>query len=120
MRPPPLSVLGPDLSLLVSANLVHYFCPGPLDKSASALVHYQAELLTAIVSGTLRRNVLGAIASAKNDCNFPERSDDNRDGCRKRDKRKTAGITVPNALEEDASDEWRYPYRATQKKPFSA
>ena len=41
-----------------------------LDKSASA-TDYQAELLTAIVSGTSRRNVLGAIASEKNDCNFP-------------------------------------------------
>jgi hypothetical protein len=41
------------------------------DKSASAMVNDQAELLTAIVSGTSRRNVLGAIASEKNDCNFP-------------------------------------------------
>ena len=47
-----------------------------LDKSASALSRFQAELLTACVSGTSRRNVLGAIASAKNDCNFPQRSDD--------------------------------------------
>jgi hypothetical protein len=39
----------------------------------------EAELLTAIVSGTSRRNVLGAIAFEKNDCNFPQRSDDNRD-----------------------------------------
>jgi hypothetical protein len=29
------------------------------------------ELLRLSVSGTRRRNVLGAIASAKNDCNFP-------------------------------------------------
>jgi hypothetical protein len=32
------------------------------DKSASAMTDYQAELLTAIVSGISRRNVLGAIA----------------------------------------------------------
>lgn len=41
--------------------------------------NYQAELLTVRVSGTSRRNVLGAIAIEKNDCNFPQRSDDNRD-----------------------------------------
>ena len=50
-----------------------------LDKSASARSAYPAELLTVSVSGTLRRNVLGAIAFEKNDCNFPQRSDDNRD-----------------------------------------
>ena len=43
------------------------------------ICRYAAELLTTIVSGTSRRNVLGAIASEKNDCNFPQRSDDNRD-----------------------------------------
>ena len=43
------------------------------DKSASATTDYQAELLTVIVSGSLRRNVLGAIAFAKNDCGFPQR-----------------------------------------------
>src|SRR5262245_30000830 len=42
------------------------------DKSASART-YPAELLTAIVSGTLRRNVFGAIARANNDCSFPRR-----------------------------------------------
>ena len=42
------------------------------------MTDYQAELFTAIVSSTSRRNVLGAIASEKNDCNFPQRSDDNR------------------------------------------
>jgi hypothetical protein len=42
------------------------------DKSASAMT-YPAELLTVIVSGTSRRNVLGAIAFEKNDCNFPRR-----------------------------------------------
>ncbi len=41
------------------------------DKSASALADDGAELLMAIVSGTSRRNVLGAIAREKNDCNFP-------------------------------------------------
>ena len=41
------------------------------DTSASARNRYRAELLTVLVSGTLRRNVLGAIASAKNDRNFP-------------------------------------------------
>src|SRR5262249_6667432 len=41
------------------------------DKYASAMTEYQAELLTVSVSGTSRRNVLGAIASEKNDCNFP-------------------------------------------------
>ena len=49
------------------------------DKSASATTDYQAELLTVSMSGASRRNVLGAIASEKNDCNFPQRSDDNRD-----------------------------------------
>lgn len=39
--------------------------------SASARARCRAELLTIIVSGTLRRDVLGAIASAKNDRNFP-------------------------------------------------
>ena len=37
----------------------------------SARLCYRAELLAIIVSGILRRNVLGAIASAKNDRNFP-------------------------------------------------
>ena len=41
------------------------------DTSASARVRFRAELLTVIVSGILRRNVLGAIASEKNDGNFP-------------------------------------------------
>jgi hypothetical protein len=53
------------------------------DTSASARIRYRAELLAIIVSGTLRRNVLGAIASEKNDCNFPQRSNDNRDVARK-------------------------------------
>src|SRR5262249_36652909 len=35
------------------------------DTSASARVRYRAELLTVTVSGTLRRNVLGAIALGK-------------------------------------------------------
>jgi len=35
--------------------------------------HDQVESLTVNVSGTLRRNLLGAIASEKNDCNFPQR-----------------------------------------------
>ena len=43
------------------------------DTSASARIRYRAELLTITVSGDLRRNVLGAIASAKNDRNFPWR-----------------------------------------------
>jgi hypothetical protein len=33
--------------------------------------HDAAELLTSVVGGISRRNVLGAIASEKNDCNFP-------------------------------------------------
>jgi hypothetical protein len=60
------------------------------DKSASAKTDYQAELLTVTVSSTLRRNVLGAIAFEKNDCNFPQRSDDNRDECQKKTKTLTA------------------------------
>jgi hypothetical protein len=48
------------------------------DKSASALTDYQAEPLTVIVSGSSRRNVLGAIAFEKNDCNFPWRRQPNR------------------------------------------
>ena len=68
------------------------------------------------MSGTLRRNVLGAIASAKNDCNFPQRSDDNRDGARQRDSSKSAGIAAPIEREEDATYARRYPYGATQKK----
>jgi len=48
------------------------------DKSASAMTKYQAELLTVNVSGTSRRNVLGAIASEKNDCNFPQRQQPRR------------------------------------------
>jgi hypothetical protein len=67
------------------------------------------------VCGTLRRNVLGAIASEKNDCNFPQRSDDNRAGARNRDNRKTAGITAAIELEEDVKYARRYPYGATQK-----
>jgi hypothetical protein len=43
------------------------------DKSASAMTDYQAELFAAIASSTSRRNVLGAIAFEKNDCNFPQR-----------------------------------------------
>jgi hypothetical protein len=43
-----------------------------LDSSASA-EPCPAELLAITVSGTLRRNVSGAIASAKNDRNFPQR-----------------------------------------------
>src|SRR5262249_19009104 len=57
------------------------------DKSAAAVTNYPAELLTIGVSGTSRRNGLGAIASEKNDCNFPQRrqperiprSDDSKD-----------------------------------------
>jgi hypothetical protein len=30
MRRPPRSEQGPNVSILVPANLVHYFCPGPL------------------------------------------------------------------------------------------
>jgi hypothetical protein len=41
------------------------------DKSASAWTDYPAELLTVRVSGIWRRNELGAIASEKNDRNFP-------------------------------------------------
>jgi hypothetical protein len=41
------------------------------DKYASAMPTELAELLTFTVSSPLRRNVLGAIASAKNDRNFP-------------------------------------------------
>ena len=41
------------------------------DTSASAGSQNRAELLTIHVGGTLRRNELGAIASAKNDRNFP-------------------------------------------------
>ena len=48
-----------------------------LDKSASALV---AELLTIKVSGTSRRNVLGAIALKRSIAT--SRSDDNRDECK--------------------------------------
>ena len=51
-------------------------------KSASAETDDPAELLTVSVSGTLRRNGLGAIASAKNARNFPQRSDDNRNESR--------------------------------------
>ena len=81
---------------------------------------YPAELLTVIVSGTSRRNVLGAIASAKNDCNFPQRSDDNRDGARQRDTGKNAGITAPNEPEENATYAPRYRYGATRRKTVSA
>jgi hypothetical protein len=51
-----------------------------LDLSASAEADGPAGLLTALVGGPPRRNVLGAIASEKNDCDFPERSDDDRVG----------------------------------------
>ena len=44
-----------------------------LDKSASARTDERAEPPTAIAGGTLRRNVLGAIALEKNDCSFPRR-----------------------------------------------
>jgi hypothetical protein len=53
------------------------------DKSASA--NYQAELLTAIVSGTSRRNGLGAIASKRTIAT--SRSDDNRDESKKQEQR---------------------------------
>ena len=43
------------------------------DKSAPAVTNYPAELLMTGVGGTSRRNGLGAIASVKNDCNFPQR-----------------------------------------------
>ena len=90
------------------------------DTSASARVRYRAELLTVNVSSTLRRNELGAIASAKNDCNFPQRSDDNRDGARQRDSGKSAGISAPNEPEENATSAPRYRYGATQRKTVSA
>src|SRR5262245_36331700 len=67
-----------------------------LDKSAAAGASALAELLTAVVGGTSRRNVLGAIASEKNDCNFPQRSDDNRAGAPERDLGTNAGITAPD------------------------
>jgi hypothetical protein len=57
------------------------------DKSASA--NYQAELLTAIVSGTSRRNVLGAIALKRTIAT--SRSDDNRDESKIKDR----GIHCP-------------------------
>src|SRR5262249_34020552 len=46
---------------------------------------YLAELFTVSVSGTSRRNVLGAIAFEKNDCNFPWRRQPRR--VRKKRKR---------------------------------
>ena len=45
--------------------------PLTITVSSAARSRIRAELLTVIVSGTLRRNELGAIASAKNDRNFP-------------------------------------------------
>jgi hypothetical protein len=44
------------------------FAPDP---SASVRIRFSAELLAILVSGSLRRNVLGAIASEKNDGDFP-------------------------------------------------
>ena len=43
------------------------------DKSASARTDDRAEPPAITVGGTLRRNVLGAIALEKNDCSFPRR-----------------------------------------------
>ena len=43
------------------------------DTSASARIPDRVELLAIRGSGSLRRNELGAIASEKNDCNFPWR-----------------------------------------------
>src|SRR5262249_1513635 len=67
-----------------------------LAKSASGGASALVELPTAVVGGTSRRNVLGAIASEKNDCNFPQRSDDNLAGAPERDRGTNAGITAPD------------------------
>ena len=90
-----------------------------LDKSASAEAEAPAELLTAIVGGTSRRNVLGAIAPEKNDCNFPQRSDDNRDGARRRDNGPSAGTAAPGKPAESATHARRYRYEATRRRTSS-
>jgi hypothetical protein len=88
-----------------------------LDKSASALSRTQAELLTACVSGTSRRNVLGAIASAKNDCNFPQRSDDNRGGA----PQVTIGFRITyGAKEQQAYEPMRFRCARTEGRTASA
>ena len=82
------------------------------------MTDYQAELLTIIVSGTSRRNVLGAIASKRTIAT--SRSDDNRDESRNRDNEKNARFTATNEPEEHATYAQRYRYAATRRKTVSA
>jgi hypothetical protein len=91
-----------------------------LDKSASAGAEGPAELLTALVGGTSRRNVLGAIAPEKKDCDFPQRSDDNRDGVRPRDNGPSAGTPAPDKPTESVTHAQRYRYGATRRRTVSA
>jgi hypothetical protein len=91
-----------------------------LDKSASAEAQSPAELPTALVGGTSRRNVLGAIALDKNDCNFPQRSDDDRAGARRRDEGKSAGTTAPHEPEGHVTSARRYQYGITRGRTVSA
>jgi hypothetical protein len=86
------------------------------DKSASATT-YPAELLTANVSGTSRRNVLGAIALEKNDRNFPQRSDDNRNEFHKSNNDNRPRYTAIKKIGDLAR---RYRYTATRRKTISA
>jgi hypothetical protein len=88
------------------------------DTSASARVRDRAELLTVIVSGTLRRNELGAIASAKNDRNFPQRRQPRRSP--KSDSGKSAALAATNKAEEDVNLAQRYHYGADRRKTVSA
>jgi hypothetical protein len=91
-----------------------------LDKSASAGAEAPAELPTAVVGGTSRRNVLGAIASKRAMATSRERSDDNRVGAGRSGGGKSAGITAPNEPEEQAMSARRYRYGATQREAASA
>ena|SRR5579885_1450796 len=90
-----------------------------LDKSASAGAEAPAELLTAVVGGTSRRNVLGAIASkrtiatSRSEATTTDSESDDQTTVR-------AQESAPGAPREQELSARRYRYGATQREAASA
>ena len=90
-----------------------------LDKSASAEAKTPAELLTAVVGGTSRRNVLGAIASkrtsatSRSEATTTDSESDDQTAVR-------AQESAPGATREKDMLARRYRYGATQREAASA
>jgi hypothetical protein len=82
------------------------------DTSASAGTDNQTELLTITVSGSSRRNVLGAIALEKNDCSFPWRRQPRRTSEEQQQPQRT--YRMDHCMKR-AHDARRYPYAVTPR-----